>query len=910
MSSIIGNPTRRALPRVLLGALAAIAAAACGDVPTDDTNFPPQGAMRGSVLYDGPLPCTLATVDSLGQRQTHVLGQAVLLVFNQDLLPPPEGFGTTAAQLGVVAGDELFAGIADQLPKPEGPAGSIMCPPPGTHVTVSAPWSIGPVPVGRWQVRAFYDYDGDFSPILKIHQLPTAGDIGGGAVANPEEGKPVKFQTIEIGVDRDGDGKLELPKTGVLVDNISVSLAQTLTFPRPLFNYNEVIDERPASTMTTKGETITAPPLNTQTDPQHVVLARDERFLINVTNPANAAVAHLHFIRFHLKAGLLESEQDVGVAEPFFLQGRPPYNKFYIFPNTDEKGAVKGIPESPPGLAVADLFPQIIFGKLDERADAKAGKNQTAQASPAVIMQGINLNGVAANRGKFTDLLGGAVPKTPTATEDLFVGIRPTVICLDPLDVNKMVYVVTPSFTALNGDVLVEPKDLEPKIIKQLGNRPNVKVVTGCLPKGTYQTNLVYPTGQAWTMPNEAGNCSGLEVISGSNCTQAGQSRPTLASQSTIVTIDGTRDDFCKTLPPDPRAPELTYVDGTPTVCLRPDELSKYKLGREAGLPHRTTWVTEASAVARGGHHTLVAIGKFDGVHLGHQSLLRQAAARARAEGSLPVVLTFHPHPAEVLGRVAPPTLTPLHRKAHLIRAIEPDVRLVAQRFDRAYAGMSPREFAQRVLVSSLGARGVVVGQNFRFGKDRAGDFDTLRALGTELGFEVWAEPLSGDARGRWSSTRVRKSLAAGDLDDANDVLGRAYELEGVVEEGQRRGRTIGFPTANLGSVLEALPAFGVYAVRVSRVDEPGSDGVPLALGVANIGVRPTVAAGFSVEAHLFDFAGDLYGARLRIALVARLREERTFPGLAALVAQIEADAVEARKALAASSVDTGTRPG
>jgi riboflavin kinase / FMN adenylyltransferase len=322
--------------------------------------------------------------------------------------------------------------------------------------------------------------------------------------------------------------------------------------------------------------------------------------------------------------------------------------------------------------------------------------------------------------------------------------------------------------------------------------------------------------------------------------------------------------------------------------------------------------VNGATALDRGGRGTLVAIGNFDGVHRGHQEVLRQTVERSAAEGLLPVVLTFDPHPARILGRTPPSVLTPLPRKAELLRAQAPSLQVVAQPFDAAFAAQEPEDFARHFLKETLGARWVVVGQNFRFGRARAGDFDALRALGAALGFSVSATPVVGDARGRWSSTRVRAALASGDLEDANDVLGRPHELSGVVIEGQRRGRTIGFPTANLGGVPQAIPAYGVYAVEAYALEGGSGSGAAgggageggtgratrLGGGVANIGVRPTLAAGFSVEVHLFDFDGDLYGKRLRVGLVSRLREERTFGSFGELTAQIGRDAEEARRRL------------
>jgi riboflavin kinase/FMN adenylyltransferase len=240
----------------------------------------------------------------------------------------------------------------------------------------------------------------------------------------------------------------------------------------------------------------------------------------------------------------------------------------------------------------------------------------------------------------------------------------------------------------------------------------------------------------------------------------------------------------------------------------------------------------------------------------------------------------------------------------------------VVKTFDQALAQFTPERFAREVLVDELGAVRALVGQNFRFGKARAGDLATLVKLGEELGFVARATEIVGDERGPWSSTRVRRSIEAGDWADVERVLGRPHALAGVVVRGDQRGRTIGFPTANLSGVEEVLPPFGVYAVLVDRLDRPEQPRA-LARGVANIGVRPTVSksaeppaahrpggAGPSTEVHLLDFHPerdedrDLYGARLRLHLVSFLRAERKFDGLDALKAQIAVDVESARTVL------------
>jgi len=284
---------------------------------------------------------------------------------------------------------------------------------------------------------------------------------------------------------------------------------------------------------------------------------------------------------------------------------------------------------------------------------------------------------------------------------------------------------------------------------------------------------------------------------------------------------------------------------------------------------------------------SVVVIGNFDGVHLGHQAVLRQARALAAARSLRCVVLTFDPHPSEVLGRGLPPQLTTLPRRIALLRqhgatdvAVEP--------FTLELAGWSPERFAVELLATRLRTRAVVVGENFRFGNKRAGDFATLQELGAKLGFEAVAAEVAGDAEGPFSSTRIRDAIAAGDVGTAAAILARPHTLGGVVEHGDARGRTIGFPTANLGGVEEMLPANGVYAVRV------GAD-----KGVMNVGVRPTVDGNaLRIEVHLFDTDRDLYGQRLDVDLVARLRGEQKFAGLEDLRAQIAKDAENARKVL------------
>jgi riboflavin kinase / FMN adenylyltransferase len=295
---------------------------------------------------------------------------------------------------------------------------------------------------------------------------------------------------------------------------------------------------------------------------------------------------------------------------------------------------------------------------------------------------------------------------------------------------------------------------------------------------------------------------------------------------------------------------------------------------------------------------SIVVPGNLDGVHLGHRALLDGARARAGRDGAGVLALFFDPQPLEVLRPDrAPPRLTQPPRRSALLRMAGADA-VAVERFDEGFSRLSAAEFARGVLVERHGARGVVVGPDFRFGHGREGDVERLRTLGAELGFDVTiVEPVrvEGDVV---SSSRVRALLAQGDVARAARLLARVHEVEGEVIRGDGRGRTIGFPTANLRCEPVLLPADGVYAV-VAR-DLSAGDDAPLLLGVANLGSRPTFDAGRAVEVHLFDFDADLYGHRLRVGFVHRVRGEQRFEGVQALEAQIGRDVVAARAALQA----------
>jgi riboflavin kinase/FMN adenylyltransferase len=299
-----------------------------------------------------------------------------------------------------------------------------------------------------------------------------------------------------------------------------------------------------------------------------------------------------------------------------------------------------------------------------------------------------------------------------------------------------------------------------------------------------------------------------------------------------------------------------------------------------------------------------IALGNFDGVHLGHQAVIARAFELARAHDSAVGILTFEPHPRAFFKPELPPfRITPFRIKTRVLQALgqEQDMGLdfvCCLAFDQHLASMSAREFAEAVLHEGLGAAHIVVGQDFCFGKGRSGDVKTLKALGQELKFGVDAVSAAVDGRGAvHSSTLVREHLQRGRPQAAAAILGRAWEIAGRVEHGDKLGRKLGFPTANITMGDYLMPQLGIYAVKAA-VDE--GDHPAWIDGVASLGYRPTVdGSHIQFEVYLFDYSGDLYGRHLRVALLEFLRPELKFPDLEALKAQIAADCEQARQILA-----------
>ncbi len=294
---------------------------------------------------------------------------------------------------------------------------------------------------------------------------------------------------------------------------------------------------------------------------------------------------------------------------------------------------------------------------------------------------------------------------------------------------------------------------------------------------------------------------------------------------------------------------------------------------------------------------TVVTVGTFDGVHLGHRAVLEDLVARARAQNRASVLVTFEPHPLAVLRPdLAPGRLTTAAERSAAVAETDLDYLVVVE-FDRALAAVSPEGFVRSVLLEQCQMSELVVGHDHGFGRGRSGDLGTLRALGAALGFRV--EPIAqvtGADGAVISSSAIRQAVGVGNLTEAARGLGRPYRVSGLVERGAQRGRTIGVPTVNLAPPEgKLLPPDGVYAVWV----EWGGGTVG---GMMNQGSRPTVGDGRRwLEAHLFDFDGDLYGREIRIEWVAQLRAVQRFDSLDALRAQLDHDRRAARAALEGS---------
>ena len=294
----------------------------------------------------------------------------------------------------------------------------------------------------------------------------------------------------------------------------------------------------------------------------------------------------------------------------------------------------------------------------------------------------------------------------------------------------------------------------------------------------------------------------------------------------------------------------------------------------------------------------VAAIGNFDGVHIGHLSVIELAREEAARQGAPLGVITFEPHPRQLFAPDSPDfRLTNAAARAHRLEKIGVDV-LYELNFNPHLASFTPRDFADKVLRAGLGLRQVIVGADFHFGKARAGGIEDLKTYGEELGFGVTVAPLVENSHGEVSSTAIRQALSDGQPRAAAAMLGHWHRIEGMVIRGDQRGRDLGYPTANMSLKSLHKPKFGVYAVLVDVLDGPHKGSYQ---GAASLGMRPMFNGQEpNLETFLFDFRGDLYGSEVSVALVDYLRPEEKFDSLEALIAQMDADCARAKAILGA----------
>ncbi|MBW1699105.1 MAG: bifunctional riboflavin kinase/FAD synthetase [Deltaproteobacteria bacterium] len=302
--------------------------------------------------------------------------------------------------------------------------------------------------------------------------------------------------------------------------------------------------------------------------------------------------------------------------------------------------------------------------------------------------------------------------------------------------------------------------------------------------------------------------------------------------------------------------------------------------------------VTDIEKIRKPYPNAVITIGNFDGVHLGHQALFREVIRKAREIYGTAIAMTFEPHPVRILkGKDHPPLITMYEQKIELIERAGLDI-LICVSFTPEFAAISAKDFVENLLVKRIGMKAIVVGKDYSYGKNREGNLERLKADGNRLGFEVivadWIK-VENSLKARTSSTLIRELVEDGRVTDARKLLGRPYQIRGKVVKGRNRGgRLLDFPTANINLEDELCPKSGVYAVTVELEGKTYN-------GVANIGYSPTFADHqFTVEVHILDLNGDIYGKKIRVNFIKRIRDERTFRDIDALSEQIRKDVKEA----------------
>ncbi len=592
------RPTRTlSIARLGSLSLASLAAGAlgCGSIPVDATSssptsaeIAPSGVLRGSVVYDGPPPCS---------ADGHVVGAAILFVFDRRNLPPPAGTASTPVNFGVVTGDTLFASL------PRNGAASTDCP-AGGSITASAPFTISPVPGGSYVIQAFYDYTGDFLPTFKFRDLPEKGDVAGGAIDTADAVLPMnagnpnyqpRFLPVDVGVAQPlpagapdgGIPNFVVPSSGFVADDLTVTLGETLPTPRP-YSYAGGLqvnfDPTQETLTTTEVQTSSKPatPGDTtgiagtvETSPDYepiLTIPQDISILappVQNMDPEGVGNFESKLPHLILHGGLPSAEAAAAIAVPFDFQ-LPPTGAggFLVWQSAlYDPGSASWVPqEIPEGNGIPQLWPLVVLTKLVDDpghvADPASITTQGGPGAPVVILQGITLlegtgtdptqpdslfnTGLAQEFGSLFDPSTGQ--PTIFQQDHLTVALRPAVICFDqlfdPAAVDTRGTLVTPSLSAPTADLtnpmmnapIVPPSALASP---QLAGLVTPTPMQACLPTGRYAINVVYPDGQAWTVPNESGACTQAEGATDTkNLTCTLQPRPILYSQGTRAVVE------------------------------------------------------------------------------------------------------------------------------------------------------------------------------------------------------------------------------------------------------------------------------------------------------------------------------------------------------------------------------------
>lgn len=556
---------------------------ACTDVPNDAELLPPKGVMMGTVTYVGPMPCS---------QNGEVVGNAILTLFNESALPPPAGLGLSAHRIAVVPGEVLFAGVAHRIPINAN--GERLCPEPGTTVHVSAPFEVGPIEPGVYQLRGWYDWDGDWHAAFKFANMVTKGDIAGGAIANLTEalaGHPVRYERIEIGV-KGEDGIYRIPELGYIVRNVSPVLAAPITTNRPYFHVSKIRKGRDA-------QGVPDPLENPSGD--DLVMPADYRLF-----DASVLSVHDSLPRLGLRAGLPDAETSAATRDPFFFHLEDPlFLQRYDANNDGKVDAEDHI--SGTVFPVTALGPIVSLTKIDRENDPtnlwRATQNiprvlTSLVVTPTTMPNLMGLMNVVCSGESFPvcvdgkcceDITGGTCDDAsecydhPVAATEFNAYLRPSAVCIeDPSNPSSKTVIVTPhEFDQQQkpNRVIADEESTKNDIARQL-NRDvaNVEIAYGCLPPGKFALNVIYPsTGQAWTVPNESGICMPGEAPGDGTCGK----RARLPSQFRTFDIGPAQDPgYCQ----GQRQP-LTGRDPIRDHCLTAKEKAMYIEGTLWGGP-------------------------------------------------------------------------------------------------------------------------------------------------------------------------------------------------------------------------------------------------------------------------------------------------------------------------------------